>query len=302
MKRKLVKHGESTMMVSLPAKWLRANNLGKGDELEVEERGKEILINSEAAAKKKREIIIEIKEENKHDIYPILTHAYRTGFDKITLKGNIADIEKEVKSIVNNILLGFEITDKSSDKCLIENISEPVGDKYEIMLKKVFMIIKDMQSVILADFKVGKYDLKEVYESKILGDKFILFCKRILNKQGIDNKTLEWEMLTFLTQIAHAYYYLHKFAAGGKIKPEKAMIELIVELGSYFSLLENAYYEKNIVSIHKINNLKQKFQFGRCLDLIARAKGKEAVVYSYIRELFRLIQISTSPILNEILE
>ena len=33
MKRKLVKQGAGTMMISLPTKWIKENNLDKGDEV-----------------------------------------------------------------------------------------------------------------------------------------------------------------------------------------------------------------------------------------------------------------------------
>ena len=102
--------------------------------------------------------------------------------------------------------------------------------------------------------------------------------------------------------IGHAQYYLYKYTSENKIKTTNQIFELLKEVKDYFELLEDAYYNKNIKAIHKINNLKNRFQFGKCLELISKAKGKEGVVYSYIKDIFRLIQIGTSPILAEILE
>ncbi|HLD02663.1 MAG TPA: hypothetical protein VJC07_03125, partial [Candidatus Nanoarchaeia archaeon] len=67
------------------------------------------------------------------------------------------------------------------------------------------------------------------------------------------------------------------------------------ELASYFDLFYNAYYKREISSVHKINSSKFKFQLGECIDLLE--KTKNPVVVSYIRELFRTIQIGSSPIL-----
>ena len=39
MKRKVVKHGQNTLTVSLPSKWCRAHGIKQGDEIEVEEKG-----------------------------------------------------------------------------------------------------------------------------------------------------------------------------------------------------------------------------------------------------------------------
>lgn len=301
MKRKLVKQGAATMMISLPSKWIKANKLEKGDEINLEEKGKELIINTEKTTKEKKEIIIKINEENKHDIKNILTHLYRKGFDKVTIENINPELLKEIR-VITNLLLGFELTEKTSAKCVIENISEPLEQKYDIMLKKVFLIIKETQDIILNDFEKEKFNINEIEETRNQQDKFILFCRRLLTKQNPENIFLEWELLTFLMHIQHAYFYLYKYASENKIKTDKEITNLLKELKSYFSLFEDAYYNKNIKSIHRINNLKKQYQFGSCLKLIEKSKGKETVIYSYIRELFRLIQIGTSPILSEVIE
>ena len=96
------------------------------------------------------------------------------------------------------------------------------------------------------------------------------------------------------------YYYLYKYANENKIKLEKSVFESLDDLEKYFFLFEDAYYNKNINSIHKINSLKTKHHFGRSLKLIE--KSENPVVHAYIREIFRLIQIGTSPIMGLILE
>lgn len=289
------------MMISLPSKWIKTNNLGKGNEIDLEEKQNELLISTKETLKQKKELTIEINEENKKDIKNILTHAYRKGFDKIIINNIDSDLSKEIRNSVK-LLLGFEITEKQGKKCIIENISEPLEQKYEIMLKKVFMIIKETHEIIQEDFKQEKLkSMQEIEEIKDQQDKFILFCRRLLVKEKSE-KILDWEFLTFLMHIQHSYFYLYKYAFENKIKTEKNMIELLEKLKDYFSLLEDAYYNKNIKSIHKINNLKEKYQFGVCLREIEKAKGKNAVIYSYLKELFRLTQISTSPILGEIIE
>ncbi len=302
MKRKLVKQGTATMMISLPSKWIKANNLGKGDEINLEEKGKELIINTKETLKQKKEAKIKITKDNQQDIKNILTHLYRKGFDKIALEGLTPNLLKETRIITNSLLLGFEITERNSTKCIIENISEPIGQKYDVILKKIFLIIKETQDLIIKDFEKGRFtNMQEIEETKNQQDKFILFCRRLLIKEKFDN-LLDWELLTFLMHIKHTYYYLYKYVSKNKIKPDKEIIKLLINLKDYFVLFEDSYYNKNIKSIHKVNNLKKQYQFGKCLSLIEKAKGKETVVYSYIRELFRLIQIGTSPILAEIIE
>ena len=36
MKRKVVKQGKSTLMISLPSKWVKDNNINRGDEIDLQ--------------------------------------------------------------------------------------------------------------------------------------------------------------------------------------------------------------------------------------------------------------------------
>lgn len=303
MKRKLVKQGAATMMVSLPAKWIKQQGLDKGDEIDVDEKENKLVISLESPNKKK-EIVLEIKEENKANLIHLLTHLYRRGFDKIELKGTDQEIVKKIRNEIDNLLLGFELTEKTDKSCVIENISEPSESKYGVMLKKVFMLIKETQEITLNDAHSSKFaNFDEIQKIKNLCDKFILFCRRLIMKRELEeDKLLEWELLTFLMHIEHTYYYLYEYAAENKVKVNNELKELLREAVNYFEIYKDAYYEKEIKFVHKIWKLKSEYQFGRILKAIEKSEGKNAVIGSYLREIFRLIQVGTSPILAEVLE
>jgi hypothetical protein len=57
-----------------------------------------------------------------------------------------------------------------------------------------------------------------------------------------------------------------------------------------------------MIYVHELNNLKKKYQFGECIKYLESSSGKNTVIYSYIREIFRMIQIGASPILSELIE
>ncbi len=291
------------MMISLPANWVRQNNLDKGDEIDIEQADKDLIISTEVKKGEKKQITIQINNENKQDIKNILTHVYRKGFDKIIIKGINSDILKEIRNTTNQLLLGFELTQRNKNQYIIENISEPTEQKYELILQRIFSVIKETQDLIVQDFEQGKFqNIKEIEEIRNQQDKFILFCRRLLVKEKLEKNTvLQWELLTFLMHIQHNYYYLYKYAEKNKIKNKK-ITEMLSKLKEYFELFEQAFDKKSIAFIHKINTLKQEYQFGKCLVLIEKSKNKEAIVFSYIRELFRLVQIGTSPLLAELLE
>jgi phosphate uptake regulator len=304
MKRKLVKQGAATMMISLPSKWIKANKLEKGDEINLEEKDNGLLINTEKISKEKREIKINLTEENKKNIKNILSHVYGRGFDKIILEGKHKDCLKEIKSTVSDLLLGFEVTEIVNNKMTIENISEPTGQKYDIMLKKTFQIIEETQDLVINDFEANNFpNFEDMKDLRRQTDRFILFCRRLLSKEDTGKEALtQWELLTFLMHIQHRYEFLYRYATENKIARNKEIINLLIESKEYFKYFKDAYYNKDINLIHKINDLREKYYFGKCMRLLEKSKGKESVIFSYIREIFRIIQIGTSPILSDVLE
>lgn len=301
MERKLIKQGGGGFTIYLPKKWIERKKLKQGDFVKVSETESSLIIGSDV--KQKESISIALTKETETDVRNILTHAYRKGFNKIIINTTRKDLLKGIKSVTSKFLLGFEVTEIHSDRYVIENISEPEGEKYDVMLKKVFLIISETNEMIHEDFEKNKLDsFEEIVEMKENCDKFVLFCKRLLTKEKYArDTTLAWELLTFLMHIEHTYFSLYEYTKNNRVKLNKEAL-LIKNLGDYFSLLENAYYKKDIDSIHKINSLRKDFQFGKCLDLIEKSNGKNSVVYSFIRELFRLVQIGSSPILSEIFE
>lgn len=297
MKRRVVKLGPATLVVSLPSKWVQKHHIDAGDELNVEEENRGLLIILEGKRESLKEIHVKIDKENKHDLKHILTHIYRLGYNKIIVRGG--NIE-EVKQYTRDLLMGFEITSRKNNEYVIENVAEPRDQKYEVILRRIFFIIKDTQETIARHFQQKKFNWKEIEDLRTQLDRHIFFCRRILYQQSQQNDFLRWELLTFLMHIQHAYYYLYKYAQERGVKGYSQILALLKDAENYFSLLYEGYFKKKEEYIHKIQRLKDKYQFGVCLHAIQ--KSEDHVLHSYLREIFRLIQLGTSPVLALLLE
>ncbi len=145
--------------------------------------------------------------------------------------------------------------------------------------------------------------LEEMESLRTDFDKSNLYCKRLLAKDIYEGNTLvHGELLTYLTQIQHTYYYLYKYSSEKGMSKDENVSKLLSELHDYLLMHYNAFYKKDLSAIHKVNKLKHAYQFGKCLELIEKSAKSKTVVFSYIRELFRLVQVSTSPLLTIYLE
>lgn len=302
MERKLIKQGLGGYTVYLPKKWIDKKGLKAGDLISISETDTGLSIGSHK--KEKREICITLDEETRKNLSTIVTHIYRRGYDIISFRDVDADAFPSIKKLANDLLLGFEVTQRDATSCRIENLSEPTEEKFDVMLRRIFLIIKETHALVVSDLKRGTYEsAKDIDELRRQQDKFILFCRRVLSKERYDkNPMIAWELLTFLMHIEHAYHYLHKYCQASMTKADEDMLDLLESAGDYFGYYYDAYFKRDLTCIHKINNLKSRYQFGICVSLMSEKQGTATGALSYIRDIFRLIQIGASPILSGLFE
>ncbi len=300
MLRKLIKQGSGGFTIYLPKKWVDKQGFSEGQTVELFETHNGILVEPPIKHKK----TISIKYSQTINIKTILTHIYRRGFDQITITNLPKKESSKLRKQVRDYLLGFEVTSIEDSSCTIEGVSEPSEEKYENLLRRAFLIIKETQNIVHEDLNTGKYQNETtINELTVQQEKFILFCRRILNKQSEKKSpVIEWELLTFLMHIEHAYKYLYKSALENNPTISKETKELLKELENYFSLYYDAFYKRNTSKIYSIDKKKQELQFGKCYKLLAKSKGSQTIILSHIRELFRLIQIGASPILSYLID
>ncbi|MFT4303830.1 MAG: hypothetical protein ACMXYG_04650 [Candidatus Woesearchaeota archaeon] len=296
MKRKIIKLGESTLVASLPSKWIKKNELNPGNEIDIDEKDNQLILSSSNIKKERKEVNIIINSNNKEEIHNILTHSYRKGFEIIKFTNIDKYICNKIKNITKELLLGFELTKKEKNYCVVENITEPADEKHEIILRRAFLITKETFNQILE-----KQNISEIEGLKQQHDRYILFCRRSLTKKKSENLHLYWELLTFLMHIQHSLYYMYKYITNNKIKIDKNIEKAIKELNNYFELYYKSFFNKDLNLIYQINKIKYELHFGKFQKSIEQKKGKNAVVYSYLKETARLIQIGTSPIISIII-
>jgi phosphate uptake regulator len=302
MERKLIQQGGGGYTIYLPKHWVEKKGLERGAKVQIAETETSLVISSSVA--QKQAITIKVTPENKRDLRNILTHLYRRGFDSITFTGADEQLAGEIERVTADLLLGFEVTEREGGKCRLENLSEPSEDKYELLLKRLFLIIKEVQRLLSEDVTKGGYShLQEVERLRLQHDKYLLFCRRSLIKErGERSISTQWELLTFLMHICHACYYAYRYAAERKVKPTARIDDLLNEAQQYFDLYYDAFYKRDIAAVHRINVRRDDLLLGKCYDYLRESRGNETIVLSHLRELLRLIQIGMSPILSELLE
>lgn len=297
MKRKVVKLGPSTLVVSLPSGWIKHNGITPGAELDLEETNNNLMIN--APIKQHPAIIITLHDENdKKSIHAQLTHLYRVGFDKITVHFTELSSLKHISHVVSHHLLGFEITKKNVGSCVIESITEPTDEKFSVLMRRIFFQIKETQELVKFDFShTTTHKAEEIEDIRASLDRYIFFCRRLISK-GVDTGEaphLVWELLTFLMHIDHAYYYMYEYHKDHKKKIHRETLLILEYLEHYFDYFYKAYFERK--EEHLIKRRKEREQIQKMImSQLESALNQNKVILSYLAQILRLMQVGISPI------
>jgi len=105
MKRKVSKIGQSTLMVSLPHKWVKKYNIEKGDEVEVEIDGGIITIRQPGKSKQSKEWRMTLNTTYPKIIRIQLNTIYRSGYDRIIINYQNTETIKIIRKLVSDYLL-----------------------------------------------------------------------------------------------------------------------------------------------------------------------------------------------------
>jgi len=210
MKRKVVQHGPSTLIISLPSNWIKKNDVKKGDELEVKEEGKNIIVSKDDILQD-NSITKDVTNFDPILVNTFLVRAYQKGYDKIHLIHNNLEVLKKIQTKTLE-LIGYEIIEQNNKYCIIQSISSHIELDFDNSLRKAFIITKQMLEIAVKAYQEKDNPTLEGLQIMDLEvNRFCNFCLRQINKEqyvGVEQ-----------AQQSHTLYYL---------------IEILEELGDVF--------------------------------------------------------------------
>lgn len=299
MKRKVVRQGAATLMVSLPSKWTKAVNLRKGDEVDIEESNGNLVISKEAREIKKQ-ATINITHYTESSIRVALWNAYRTGYSRIVV--NFADDKQYaiVKDVIKNYIVGFDVTKKEKNSCVIENITEPTEEQFEVIFRKILYNVALLID-ITEDRLRNKPGVEDYNEVVLKIHQYDNFCRRVIAKKNLGTEAyLLWSFLTLLVHGQRELYHLNRFLDKNKFKFTN--FELFNGLRKIFDLLSEGYIKKDLSKFEKVHDMQKQMIYDEFYSIIQKSKGKENVILYHIAASIRKFYLSASPLVGLLLE
>jgi len=301
MKRKIVKLGPSTLVVALPKHWTAKFDLNKGDEINLDEIDNKVVI-SQSGIERKKETEIDLKKQTETGIRTLITNAYRAGYNLVKVKFENEKQLRVIRNTLKNYLLGYDIIKKQKNFIVIENITEPAQQQFDVLIRKVFFSIKELTKLTKERLQ-NKKNIDDYRELTLTVHKYDSFCRRVLSKNMIDTQNigLLWAFQALIVHGQRDIYHLNRFLDNNKIRVSPETIKLLDSLIDLFEFLMNAYLKKDISLLEDVHEMEKSIIYKKANTLISKTKGKENVVIHHIMDSVRNFYLASSPLMGLLL-
>jgi len=258
MKRKVVKHGPATYIVSLPSKWVKEFKIEKGSELEVEEFGDKLLVTL-GREKLGNELSVDVSGLHPRLVDRLLVRAYQKGYDRVSLKYDNPEVFKVVQERIYE-LMGFEVIEQKDDSCLIQSITSNVELDFNESLKKAFVSVIDMGKICYDSFlNKDEKSLGIVSNRDSEVNKFCYFCLRKINKghHPVDplQLTVTYYLIEVLEHVGDRYKVLAKNFGGLRSRNKKQILDLLGSTNELMSFSYRYFYNPSKKTANEVFDL-----------------------------------------------
>jgi len=161
--RKIIKFGNSSFVVSLPAAWIKKNNIKKGDSIFFEESNNSDLIfrpNNITTTIKKR-IVITATDKSFPDLNREIISNYIKGFAVLEIiDENMLTRSKDIKDLLQN-LIGIEILEQTQKRLIAKDLIDIDSISLSGIVKRMDVIIRSMLDDSFNCLTSNKKDVEE---------------------------------------------------------------------------------------------------------------------------------------------
>jgi phosphate uptake regulator len=221
--RRIQLTGESTYIVSLPKKWVKKNNLSKGDTLSVTETRDEVILRAKEA--KETETEIELGKKNLDLIKRTLITKYIQGYDTVTIKSGSyipPEIRKGLKEITG-LLIGMEEFGETSNELTFRMLMREKGNVEDTVLRMHRMSLSSLEELLrnIAPEEYNENILKDIIRRDSDVDKFYFLVLRQLSSLGSYDAIMWVQISRAIERISdHIETIASHVLAGGRVKEE----------------------------------------------------------------------------------
>tara|TARA_B100001971_G_C18214226_1_gene552752 strand:- start:583 stop:1524 length:942 start_codon:yes stop_codon:yes gene_type:complete len=301
MRRKVVKHGPATYIISLPSKWVKRYNIAKGDELELEEEGKTIVISTERGNKLGK-VEVDLSGLDRTSIIYKIRSLYKLGYDELNLTFDNQSTthyrlkdNKTVVSVINeevSRLPGMELLQQRTNNCIVKSLSELSFSEFDTFLRRIFLLLMDASNDLATGILTNDKELLRTIEEKHNNiTRFINFCQRLLNKHGFPDYIKTCCMLKVILVLDKTLDTLKntaRIAYNSNMKEGKNLKETLFNVNAAIKSYYELFYKFDNQKVQQISQLKDTMlkNLQSCPEKLSK---EEFLITGHITSIIELI-------------
>lgn len=166
--RKIIKFGNSSFVVSLPASWIKSNEIKKGDQIFFEVGTNNELIfkvNNSPSKIIKKKVTINSTNKSPIDLSRHIISYYIKGYNTIViLDDDMPTRSKEIKDFLQN-LIGMEILEQTQKRLVAKDLTDINSISTEGIIKRMDIIIRSMMDDSIKCLKFNKKEMEQTAKS-----------------------------------------------------------------------------------------------------------------------------------------
>lgn len=279
MKRKVIKTGEGTFVISLPKGWVKSNNIQKGQSLTVDEEFDLLRVYAEEKAQKKTSL--KLTNESFWYLNRVLRKMYASGYDEIELHFKNSNQMQDIRRCVA-YLEGFEIVKTDKNTCLIKGLLSSDDLSYAEIIDNMLWLINSQFNVFYESItKKNSGDDNEIEGIHNTITKLAHLGRRLLNiqeKQDIAMLKDSYLLFTNLIYISAYIDYSSKEIKKNKLILSKEEINLVKDT---MAMYQELLWAKKSGKLGEIQDFFQKRSDSFDSD-IKLLSGKNPAVVHFI--------------------
>ncbi len=283
MKRSIVQQGPSTLMVSIPMKWVKKYDLKKGMQIEVEEngRGLEISTNSKKEPKKKE---VNLINSNVGYIWREISSAYLSGYDEIKVNYDSIKTYEIMEKKLLPTFLGFETVEHGDKYCILRQVLEENPNEFETFMRRIFLNLIHTSKQYISILETGE-NIDTIFPLEKTNNRQTYYLRRMLTKEGFkkQEKTNFVSILVFLLeQLMNEYKYsIWELEKRKNKKVQKVIINHYKQIHEKIELVYDLYFSYTPELFENIKNKTIKIDSKHGVDSTLELLKKDPVLVCY---------------------
>ena len=283
VKRKAISMAGKTIVISLPSTWVKKYGIKKGDELDINEQYRRVIVSTDKLIKgeKANLDVSGSKIIAKRSIDAL----FKRGYDEVEVIYNDKKELAEIKQALKLTSTTFMMVEENKKSLILKSIANISQDDFDPVLRRMMIQFKQMNNDLLKAIKENDDEkIKEVKELELENNKHTHFLRRAINKGAYADYRTITTMYTFLEQIeniADEWKFLCLHLENKKPKPTKEVIKVFEEVNDYTKLFYNVFYKHKKEDIELFTR-QRKDLITKLLNLFEEQDKENAWIVHYL--------------------